>query len=76
MIGSNINKISPAYFSKICGTTGLILFLLKDVMEYSGITIVDKKTPIQRIYNNYNYLLDILNSKIYRLNYYLTKYHG
>lgn len=76
IIGNNTNKISPSYYSKLCGTTGLLLFLLKDCIEYSGINILEKKTPIQKIYNNYNYNIDIHNSKLYKLNFYLTKYHN
>ena len=75
LIGDNIHKITPTYFSKLCGTTGLLLFLLKDCLEYAGISIVDKKTPIQRIYNNYEYNLETCNSKIQKINNYLTKYH-
>ena len=30
-------KILPNYFSKICGTTGLLLFLIKDALEYCGV---------------------------------------
>ena len=31
------DKIKPSTFSKICGTTGLILFLIKDTLEYCGV---------------------------------------
>ena len=45
-------KINALYFSKICGTTGLIIFILKDALEYCGILINERKTPIKRIYEN------------------------
>jgi hypothetical protein len=38
LIGDNISKITPAYFSKVCGTTGLFVFLIKDVLDYFGIS--------------------------------------
>ena len=70
-IGNHINKITPTYYSKICPATGLLMFLLKDSIEYAGVSIVEKKTPIQRIYNNYNYNIEIFNSKVERIYYYL-----
>lgn len=76
MVGNNLNKITPSYFSKICGTTGLIMFLLKDCMEYSGINIVEKKTSLQKIFNNLIYNTEVYNSKINRLSDYLEKYHN
>ena len=36
-------KITPNYYSKTCATTGLIIFILKDILEYVGL-ISDKKT--------------------------------
>jgi len=76
MANGNIHKITPTYYSKICPATGLIMFLLKDAIEYSGVSIVEKKTPIQRIYNNFNYNMEIFNCKMYRLNSYLSKFHN
>ena len=43
IIGNREKKITPTFYSKTCGTTGLIIFLVKDAMEYAGI-IIDKKT--------------------------------
>jgi len=47
-------KLKPGYFSKICGTTGLFIFLIKDALEYCG-AVEDKKTPPSRIKSNYLY---------------------
>ena len=47
-------KISPQFFSKVCGTTGLIIFLIRDALEYTGI-IIDKKTLPGRLYRLYKY---------------------
>jgi len=74
IVNGHIHKITPTYFSKICAGTGLLLFLLKDSIEFAGISIIDKRTPIQRIYNNYCYNLDIYNSKIYKLNNDLSRF--
>ena len=48
-------KILPNYFSKICGTTGLLLFLIKDALEYCGVIKNDKKTQPARILDNLLY---------------------
>ena len=47
-------KIIPSFYSKICGTTGLIIFLIRDALEYSGI-IIDKRTlpaSLNRLYSS------------------------
>ena len=59
----HINKIAPVYFSRICGTTGLLIFLIKDALEYAGLISQEKKTPPYRIYSNHLYSLD--HSKIH-----------
>ena len=66
MIGNNVSKLNPNYFSKLCGTTGLFIFFIKDALEYSGI-IVDKKTSINRLFKNYTYTNEMLQSKLDRL---------
>ena len=37
------DKLKPACFSKICGTTGLVIFLIKDTLEYCGLIQSFKK---------------------------------
>ncbi len=66
MIGNNVSKINPNYFSKLCGTTGLFIFFIKDSLEYAGI-IVDKKTSINRLFRNFTYSNDVLQAKFDRL---------
>jgi hypothetical protein len=66
LVGSNTSKMTPNYFSKMCGTTGLFIFLIKDALEYSGI-LIDKKTPVSRLNKNYMYNFEILQNKIERL---------
>ena len=36
-------KIKPSTFSTVCGTTGLVAFLIKDCLEYCGIMVSTKK---------------------------------
>ena len=57
----NIENINPSYMGKLCGTTGLISFVIKDALEYSGI-IEDKKTPPLRIKKNYEYQKEIIDN--------------
>ena len=53
------DNIIPSYFSKFCGSTGLLIFLIKDLLEYCGIIISNKKTQISRVYNNFKYYKNI-----------------
>ncbi len=71
MSKNDLNKITPAYFSKICGSTGLFIFLVKDAFEYTGLISQDKKTPFGRVYENLNYFVKNDKEKVERL----TKLH-
>jgi hypothetical protein len=66
LAGADVGKITPAHFSKFCGTTGLIIFLIKDAFEYAGI-VVEKKTLPVRLYRNYTYAINLLQPKIEHL---------
>jgi len=66
IIGNDLSKMTAPNFTKICPTTGLVFFFIKDALEYSGI-IVDKKTPPIKIINLLDYNLESLSSKIDRL---------
>ena len=61
LIGAK-KKINPSYFSKLCGTTGLIVFLVKDALEYCGVIISDKKTQPSRILDNLMYYKNIIET--------------
>ena len=37
LINGQEDKIKPSFYSNICGTTGLFVFLIKDILEYIGI---------------------------------------
>ena len=45
------DKISPNYYSKVCGTTGLVVFIVKDALEFCGVIVNEKKTPVKSLYN-------------------------
>jgi hypothetical protein len=61
IVVNSLHKITPTYFSKMCGTTGLFLFLLKDAFEYCGILNDSRKTPP---YNSYK--LERFISELYQ----------
>ena len=54
-------KMVPGTFSKCSGTTGLLFFIIKDALEFSGI-LVSNKTPKNRIYDNLLYYKNIIDS--------------
>ena len=62
LIENNLNKIIPSYFSKICGTTGLFVFFIKDVLDFLGITNNSNNS-----FATFNIMIDYLNEKINRL---------
>ncbi len=51
-VNNTYYKIVPAIYSNLCITTGLIVFIIKDALEYCGIIINKKKTPIKVIYED------------------------
>ena len=65
LIENNLNKIIPSYFSKICGTTGLFVFFIKDVLDFLGIT--NDKNNSNNSFVTFNSMIDYLNEKINRL---------
>ena len=62
LIENNLNKIIPSYFSKICGTTGLFVFFIKDVLDFLGIT--NDKNNSNNSFACYSVIIDYLNEKI------------
>ena len=56
------DNISPSYFSKLCGSTGLLIFLIKELMEYCGVIISTKKTQLSRIYQNLKFFKNIIDT--------------
>jgi hypothetical protein len=74
LLGGNNQKITPSYFSKLCGTTGLFVFLLKDAFEYVGIIVDSKKTPPYNQYKLENYHQQFLSQRLEKLKKYQETY--
>ena len=58
-------NINPTYYSKICGTTGLLIFIIKDALEYCGVIISEKKTQPARIIDNLMYYKNSIDTLAY-----------
>ena len=55
------NKIIQNYFS-VCGTTRLVVFIIKDIMEFPGLTaIIEKK---ENAYWTYSDIIEAIKNKI------------
>ena len=63
---NNYKKILPNYFSNICGTTGLFVFVIKDILEFMGITPKIKKK--ENAFWTYSDIADSIEEKINYLN--------
>ena len=68
IVHGNEDKIKPVIYSNLCGTTGLVIFLIKDVLEYLGIIINYKKNIpgimikyLEYINNNKNKVENYIN---------------
>ena len=66
LIGDNLNKLSPTYYTRLCGTTGLFLFILKDILEWTGI-IIDKKCNAKRAFELSKYGCDYYSNIINKI---------
>jgi hypothetical protein len=66
-----VNKINPNNFSKICGTTGLFVFFIKDAIEYIGLgTKCDKNMNVEKciwILSNLSNLIDKKNKILQKI---------
>ena len=57
MIEGNENKITiQNYYSSLCGTTALVAFLIRDVLEFIGVLKNEKKNDENYLYRNLEYL--------------------
>ena len=60
----NKNNITNGYYEKLCKTTGLIIPLIKEALDFCGVIAIDTKTRANRLLDNLQY-----NQKlIYKLN--------
>lgn len=67
-----ITKLTPLYYSKLCPTTGLFIFIVKEVLEYCGV-IQDRKTNPVRVYKNLTFFVESTKEKINKLEAVLNK---
>ena len=58
----NYKKIFPNYFSNICGTTGLFVFVIKDILEFMGLTPKIKKK--ENAFWTYSDIIESIDDKI------------
>ena len=65
IMNGHIHKITPAYFSKICGTTGLFVFFIKDILDFLGISN-DKKLQ-SNSYWTYKGVINVIDKKIAKI---------
>ena len=63
---NNLHKIYPNHFSTICGTTGLFVFLIKDILDFVGISN-DQKIQ-NKAYWTYVKIIDSIDNKINHIN--------
>jgi hypothetical protein len=66
IIQNNINKINPSYYSKICGTTGIFVFFVKDILDFLGFS--NDKNIQKKSYWSYSEIINSIDSKINMLN--------
>ena len=62
LVKGNTNKIVPKYFSNICGTTGLFIFIIKDILEFLGIS--QKITKKENAFWTYSDIIEAINDRI------------
>ena len=62
IINGNVDKIKPNVYSRICGTTGLLIFLIKDTLEYIGIIHSIKKNIPSIMLKYLEYIGEIQNN--------------
>ncbi len=75
LLGNSINKINPNYFAKLCGTTGLIVFFIKDVIDYLGISCEKKAASVNKTIKTLSGVISVVNSRINKLKIMLNKFY-
>jgi hypothetical protein len=67
LVEDKLHVFTPGYFSSICGTTGILIFLIRDCLEYCGI-INDKVIYPSRLYLNCLYEQELIRVQKRRIN--------
>jgi len=72
ILGNDTSKMTSNNYSKLCYTTGMLIFCIKDALEYSGI-ISDRKTPLIKFINLMEYKIECFESIQNRLNNFIER---
>ena len=59
----HVNVLNPLYYSKMCPTTGVFAFLVKEVLEYMGVVGGTER----RKYRNIRYEMSLIEEKIEKI---------
>jgi len=62
LVENDMDKLYPTYYSKICGTTGLFSFFIKDILDFVGISNDEKINS--KAYWTYAKIIDSIENKI------------
>ena len=62
LVENDLDKVYPTYYSKICGTTGLFSFFIKDILDFVGISNDEK--IYSKAYWTYTKIIGSLENKI------------
>ena len=72
LIEKDIHKFCSGYFSKLCGTTSIFIFYIKDILDFLGFS---NDTKFQNnSYYCFSEILNYIDFKIKSLNDFLQKY--
>ena len=63
LVNNKLNIITPSYFNKVCSTTALITFYLKDILTFLGISIENEDIK-QNGYWTYSNIIHSIENKI------------
>lgn len=61
LINGKEDKLKPLIYENICKTTGLIIFIIKDSLEYCGVILNNKKANPKILINYLEYLKGNIN---------------
>ena len=63
LVNNKLYIIAPSYFNKVCSTTALITFFLKDILNFLGISM-EKEDIKQNGYKTYSNIMNSIDNKI------------
>ena len=63
LVNNKLYIIVPSYFNKVCSTTALITFFIKDILNFLGISM-EKEDIKQNGYKTYSNIINSIDKKI------------